>query len=298
MATREVVHGPRDIPPVRMKWGHLCQDVQFKETPRGESATISQIIHNLGRPPRARKFELGCLALMFDASGTEAETQTLTVSLQTYPNDQPVDSRDIEIHFHSIGEGYRRPAPTKIPLQDWALPDWGDYSFHFHIGDISLGELPFRLFGGPNQSILPPPARQGAPNLEVKWAHLLTDARGFRTGTLADIVEFIRLPRASSMIDMSGSTLVAHCMWRPVDGAPIARDLRIRFLNGHGRNVFPQGDLRTQLEMDMFSENRLARRNSAALGNASLPMDDYTFEFYLDGHWMHTLDFYILGPSH
>ena len=76
-----VEHGPRDIPPIRMKWGHLCQNVKFHKDHRGEGATVVQLVSSRARPGKADHFPVGCMAAVFDASNSQGLEHTLRVGL-------------------------------------------------------------------------------------------------------------------------------------------------------------------------------------------------------------------------
>jgi hypothetical protein len=292
-----IEHGPRNIPPIRMKWGHLCQNVQFHRDSRGEGATVGQLVHSLGRPGKADRFPVGCIATVFDASNSQGLEHTLRVGLVTYPDSHELASRDYPITFHSIGDGYRNLCPMRIDLTDWAMPPAGDYAMEFRIGGEKFGEMPVRLFDGSEpRKMLPPPARDEVQAVEAGWMHLLGDTAGFREGIFTRIVDHLRLPSANSTINLNGAALVAQCRWKPVDGAPIARKIRVRFLNGRGKNV-AQGDQNSDLEMQFWSENQLAARLFIPFHQLPLAQDDYTFELYMDGVWVKTLDFSILPPE-
>jgi hypothetical protein len=66
-------------------------------------------------------------------------------------------------------------------------------------------------WGGPKRvrELLPPPTPAGAPALELKWAHVLADFNfaSFRTGSLSNIVDYLRIPRRDRDLALRGYTL-------------------------------------------------------------------------------------------
>lgn len=282
--------GPRDIPPFRMKWGHLCVDAIFGEYQGNEHASVGQLLTGVGCPPGSKTFQGGHFAGKFDAAAGADQNQTLEVRLVRYPQGDILMSQTGPLPFHSIGEGYRLVSQMKFPLTNWPAQPIGDYAFQFRIHDELLGELAF----GVNKP-LPPPDREDGPPLRVNWIHLCSERPEMKSGTIHGIIDFVRLPKGKSAIDMDGKAIFFQSVGAlPPDGGTVNRRLRVRFLNGQGKDVRPEK--RFNVAMTMWSENRLARRSIQGFDHLMLPQDDYTFELYMDDIWVKTLDFSVL-PS-
>jgi hypothetical protein len=289
-------------PPLRLRWSHLCTAASYS---RGRFQ-IPQLMQMISYPENqpAPLTATGMLALMFDATATAPLNQTLTVELVTLLAGESVgQAREFPLTFERLGEGYRLYGPAVVPLEGWPLPGPGDYAWRLRVGETILGAVPMRVvqMAGPKRvrELLPPPTPPGAPALELKWAHMLADFdfATFRTGSLANIVDYLRLPKRDRDIALQGYTLAMLLEGEMVDGIKVGHEVRLRFLDANGQPVLPSGDHVLNVDFTPLSENRLGRRVPVDLPDIRLPPGDYAFEVYVDGVHLGTHDLLIFRSS-
>jgi hypothetical protein len=114
---------------------------------------------------------------------------------------------------------------------------------------------------------------------------------------LEDITEFIRLEPGQQGVDLGPSKLAMMLEGTMADGVGLEHELRVRLLNGLGEPAFGI-DHRSRVQFYPVGMNRLGTAAAVTFSPlAPLPIDDYTFEVYLDGNHLGTLDFPVLGAT-
>jgi hypothetical protein len=293
---------PDLTPPLRLRWGHLSTAASFG---RG-SFQIPQRIQLISFPENhtGAFAATGVLALMFDAPATDPLHHSLTVELVTLLAGESVGpAREFPLVLERLDDGHRLYGPIVVPLEGWPLPGPGDFAWRLRVGETILGSVPMRVvqMGQPKRirELLPSPTPPGAPSLELKWAHMLAnfDFASFRTGSLSNMVDYLRIPKRDRDVTLGTYALVMLFEGEMVDGIKVEHELRVRFLDGNGRPVVPSGDHIATVEFIPLSENRLGRRVPIPLPDLRLPPGDYAFEIYMDGVHLGTHEVPIFRSS-